>query len=68
MSTKEDEKIKLTLTCTRGTANELLSAIEFYCSRVPDLEDEREYEDAIIAKLKKAGRVIERAAFNNKAT
>ena len=67
MSNNTQDKIKVSFTCTRETADEIHSAIEFYINRVGDVEDERENESGIINALEKAQRVIERAVTNNKA-
>jgi len=63
----EQEKIKITFTCSREIANEMVGALEQYSGMTPDIENERENEDQIIKDLMKVCRTIERASTNNKA-
>lgn len=60
------EKIKVTFTCTREVAAEIHSAITLYSGLTQDVEDDRENEEDIIKNLVKVGEKIFRSARMNK--
>jgi len=60
------EKIKVTFTCTREVAAEVHSAITLYSGLTQDVEDDRDNEEEIIKNLIKVGEKVFRSARMNK--